>query len=162
MKKLSAILLAFALVFSNVGAIALFDGVDTTVEAKSYKSGKKGFNNSPSSNRIQNDDAGTSGSVNKATTNKNDNTSTTNKNNQAGTTTNKGGFSSGGLMKGLLVGGLAGLLFGSLFADMGLLGNLLGLAINLGAILLVAYLIFKIYFMIKRKNEKEVTENWKR
>lgn len=163
MKKLSAIFLAFALVFSNVGTIVLFDDADTTVEAKRYKSGKKGFSNSPGSsnnNRIQNDDAGTSGSVNKATTNKND--TNTNKNNTTGTATNKGGFSSGGLMKGLLVGGLAGLLFGSLFADMGLLGNLLGLAINLGAILLIAYLIFKIYFMIKRKNEKEVTENWKR
>lgn len=161
MKKLSAIIIAFALVFSNVGTIVLFDDVDTSVEAKRYKSGKKGFSNSPgsSNNRIQNDDAGTGGNVNKATTNKND---STNKNNTAGTTTNKGGFTSGGLMKGLLVGGLAGLLFGSMFADMGLLGNLLGLAINLGAILLIAYLIFKIYFMIKRKNEKEVTENWKR
>ena len=65
-------------------------------------------------------------------------------------------------MKGLLVGGLAGLLLGSLLGDLGFLGNLLGLAINLGAILLIAYLIMKIYFMLKRKHEKEVTEHWRR
>lgn len=156
MKKFSAIVLAFALVFSNVGAVVFHDGGDFTVEAKSYKSGKKGFsgNNGATKNRMTNDDASTNGSVNKATTNKNDNNTST--------STKKGGFSSGGLMKGLMIGGLAGLLFGSLFADMGLLGNLLGLVINLGAILLIAYLIIKIYFMIKRKSEKEVTENWRR
>lgn len=40
MKKLSAMLLAFTLVFSSVGSVILFDGVQTA-EAKSYKSGKK-------------------------------------------------------------------------------------------------------------------------
>lgn len=42
MKKLSAVLLAFALVFSNVGTVVFHDSGDVTVEAKSYKSGKKG------------------------------------------------------------------------------------------------------------------------
>lgn len=41
MKKLSAILLAFALVFSSVGSTILFANDAQTVEAKSYKSGKK-------------------------------------------------------------------------------------------------------------------------
>lgn len=50
MKKLSAILLAFALVFSSVGSTLLFANDAQTVEAKSYKSGKKGFNNSNSNN----------------------------------------------------------------------------------------------------------------
>lgn len=40
MKKLSAILMAFALAFSSVGTVMLVDDVQT-VEAKSYKSGKK-------------------------------------------------------------------------------------------------------------------------
>ncbi|WP_342469410.1 hypothetical protein [Ureibacillus sp. FSL K6-3587] len=156
MKKLSAVLLAFALVFSNVGTVVFHDSGDVTVEAKSYKSGKKGFSGTtfPSKNRVTNDDTNKNNNVNKSTTNQNSN--------KTGTSTTKGGFSSGGLMKGLLVGGLAGLLFGSLFADMGILGSLLGLMINLGAILLIAYLIMKIYFMLKRKNEKEVTEHWRR
>ena len=154
MKKLSAILLAFALVFSNVGTVVLFGDADTAVEAKRYKSGKKGFSNSPGStnnNNVQKNDATTNdNNVNKATNNN------TNKSTNANTN-NKGGFSSGGLMKGFLVGGLAGLLFGSLFADMGVLGSILGLLINVGAIALIAFLIFKIYFMLKRKNEKEVS-----
>jgi len=152
MKKLSAILLAFTLVFSNIGTAILLGDTDTAVEAKRYSSGKKGFKSNPGStnNYIQKNDSTTKDSnVNKATNN--------NSNKSTNTTMNKkGGFSSGGLMKGLMIGGLAGLLFGSLFSDMGVLGNILGLFINLGAILLVAYLIFKIYFMLKRKNEKEV------
>lgn len=41
MKKLSAVLLAFTLVFSSVGSALLFANDAQTVEAKSYKSGKK-------------------------------------------------------------------------------------------------------------------------
>ena len=72
MKKLSAIFIAFALVFSSVGTTLLFDG-EETAEAKRYKSGKKGFNNSPGStnnNNIQKSDkdAGST-STNKATNN---------------------------------------------------------------------------------------------
>lgn len=157
MKKLSAMLLAFALVFSNVGAVVLHDSGDYTVEAKSYKSGKKGFSgtSTPNNNRVTNDDANTNNNtVNKSTTNQKDN--------KAATSTNKTSTNKGGLWKGLLVGGLAGLLFGSLFSNLGILGSILGFMINLGAILLIAYLIMKIYFMLKRKNEKEVTEHWRR
>ncbi|MDM5333693.1 hypothetical protein QUF56_10690 [Ureibacillus composti] len=155
MKKLSAMLLAFTLVFSSVGSVILFDGVQTA-EAKSYKSGKKSFNsNNGSSNNIQNNDNGTgTSSVNKATTNNNNKTTGT-------TTANKGGFFGGGLMKGLFIGGLAGLLFGSLFSDMGLIGNLLGFLINAAAIVFIVFICIKIYQMMKRKKDKEVTDSWK-
>ena len=155
MKKLSAILLAFTLVFSSVGSVILFDGVQTA-EAKSYKSGKKSFNsNNGSSNNIQNNDNGTgTSSVNKATTNNNNKTTGT-------TTANKGGFFGGGLMRGLFIGGLAGLLFGSLFSDMGLIGNLLGFLINAAAIIFIVFICIKIYQMMKRKKDKEVRDSWK-
>ena len=53
MKKLSAILLAFTLVFSSVGTTLLFAEDAQTAEAKSYKSGKKGFSNNNNSSNIQ-------------------------------------------------------------------------------------------------------------
>lgn len=152
MKKLSAILMAFALAFSSVGTVMLVDDVQT-VEAKSYKSGKKSYNNnSGTKNNIQDNNTGTNSTVNKST-------STTNKSTSTAT---KGGFTSGGLMKGLFVGGLAGLLFGSLFSDMGLIGNILGFAINAAAIILIVFICMKIYQMMKRKKDKEVTDSWKR
>ncbi|BDH61720.1 hypothetical protein MTP04_18500 [Lysinibacillus sp. PLM2] len=152
MKKLSvlsAIFLAFTLVFSSVGSVLLL-GDDHVAEAKSYKSGKKGFSSTPGSNNsnIQSKDTNT-------------NSSTVNKNN-TNTTNNGGGFTTGGLMRGLFVGGLAGLLFGSLFSDMGLIGNLLGFAINAIAIVVIIALCVKIYQMITRKKDKEVTEGWKK
>lgn len=152
MKKLSAILMAFALAFSSVGTVMLVDDVQT-VEAKSYKSGKKSYNNNTgTTNNFQDNNTGTNSTVNKST-------STTNK---STSTTTKGGFTSGGLMKGLFVGGLAGLLFGSLFSDMGLIGNILGFAINAAAIILIVFICMKIYQMMKRKKNKEVTDSWKR
>lgn len=152
MKKLSILLsatfLAFTLVFSSVGTVLLFGDDVQTAEAKSYKSGKKGFTSTPKSNNsnIQNKDNNNTSNVNKSNTN----------------TTNKGGFNSGGLMKGLMVGGLAGLLFGSLFSDMGLIGNILGFAINAIAIVVVLALCVKIFQMITRRKDKEVTENWRK
>ena len=154
MKKLAAILIAFTFVFSTVGSAVLFNG-DTVAEAKSYKSGKKSFNNNNSGttnkNNIQ-DSNNSNSNVNKSTNTDKSNT----------TTTNKGGFSAGGLMKGLMIGGLAGLLFGSLFSDMGLIGNILGFAINAAAILLVVFVLIKIFRMIKGKKEKEVTDHWRK
>lgn len=157
MKKLSAIFIAFALVFSSFGTTVLFDG-EETVEAKRYKSGKKSFNSNPGStnnNNIQKSDkdAGST-NTNKATNNNNKSTTDT--------TAKKGGFTAGGLMKGLFIGGLAGLLFGSLFSDMGLIGNILGFMINAAAILFIVFICMKIWQMIKRKNDKEVTETWKK
>ncbi|MFC7686947.1 hypothetical protein [Ureibacillus sp. GCM10028918] len=153
MKKLFAILFAFTLAFSSVGTVMPFFDHVQTVEAKSYKSGKKSYNTSPgtTNNNIRNNDSGTNSTVNKSTT--------TNKSN---TTATKGGFTSGGLMKGLFIGGLAGLLFGSLFSDMGLIGNILGFAINAAAIIFIVFICMKIYQMIKRKKNNEVTDNWKR
>nr|WP_106779000.1 hypothetical protein [Lysinibacillus timonensis] len=153
MKKLtllSAIFLAFTLVFSSVGSSILFND-DQVAEAKSYKSGKKGFSSTPGStnSNIQNKDTNT-------------NTSTVNKTTNNTNTPKGGGFSTGGLMKGLFVGGLAGLLFGSLFADMGLIGNILGFAINALAIVVIIALCVKIFQMITRKKDKEVTESWRK
>lgn len=151
MKKLSAIMLAFALVFSSVGTTLFFANDAQSVEAKSYKSGKKGFSNNNNNNtNIQknNNDATnpTTAKQNNGTTTKKDNTNTASK---------------GGLMKGLMLGGLAGLLFGSLFAGMGMLGNILGLLINVAAIAAIVFFLVKIYQLIKRKKDKEVTETWK-
>ncbi|SOC06327.1 hypothetical protein SAMN05880501_104247 [Ureibacillus xyleni] len=153
MKIVSAILLAFTLAFTSVGTVILQDDVQT-VEAKKYKSGKKSYNSNPgtNNNNIKDNDAGTN--VNKATTTNKNTTGTA-------TTAKKGGFFSGGLMRGLFIGGLAGLLFGSLFADMGLLGNILGFAINAAAIIFIVFLCMKIYQMMKRKKDKEVTDHWR-
>ncbi|MGN7478247.1 hypothetical protein ACTHOQ_10340 [Solibacillus silvestris] len=152
MKKLSAVLLAFALVFSSVGTSLFFANDAQTVEAKSYKSGKKGFSGNNNNTNIQknNNDA------TNPTTAKQNNGTTTKKDN-----TNKASSNKGGLMKGLMLGGLAGLLFGSLFAGMGMLGNILGLLINVAAIAAIVFFLVKIYQLIKRKKEKEVTETWK-
>lgn len=151
MKKLSAVLLAFTLVFSSVGTTILFANDAQSVEAKGYKSGKKGFNSNNNNTNIQknNNDA-----TNPTTTNQNNNT--TKKNDSTTASTNKGG-----LMKGLMLGGLAGLLFGSLFAGMGMLGNILGLLINVAAIAAIVFFLVKIYQLIKRKKDKEVTDTWK-
>lgn len=151
MKKLSAVLLAFALVFSSVGSTLLFVDDAQTVEAKSYKSGKKGFNSNNNSTNIQkNNDDATSPTTAKQ------NNNTTQKDTKAASS------SKGGLMKGLMLGGLAGLLFGSLFAGMGMLGNILGLLVNVAAIAAIVFFLVKIYQLIKRKKEhKEVTDTWK-
>lgn len=151
MKKLAAVFFAFTLVFSSVGGTLFFAG-DTHVEAKSYKSGKKGFSNNKndSNSNIQNKENET-----------NKNSTTNNSTNKTDTTkTSKGGFSAGGLMKGLFIGGLAGMLFGSLFSDLGVLGSILGFLINAGAILLIVFLCIKIYHMVTRKKDKEATQ-WK-
>ena len=146
MKKLSAVLLAFTLVFSSVGSALLFANDAQTVEAKSYKSGKKGFSNNNTNNNntnIQkNNDDATS-----PTTAKNNNTTNKQTDTKA-TSSNKGG-----LMKGLMLGGLAGLLFGSLFGGMGMLGNILGLLINAVAIGAIIFFLVKIFQLIKRKKE---------
>ena len=153
MKKLAAIFLAFTLMFSSVGA-NLFFGEDHQVEAKSYKSGKKGFNSTntnKNNSNIQNKDNNSSTNTNTTTTSKSKNDSTT---------ASKGGFSAGGLMKGLFIGGLAGMLFGSLFGDMGLIGSILGFMINAAAIMIIVFLCVKIYKMMTRKKKKEATDSW--
>ena len=55
----------------------------------------------------------------------------------------------------------AGLLFGSLFGGMGMLGNILGLLVNVAAIVVIVYFLMKIFQLIKRKKDKEVTNTWK-
>jgi len=147
MKKILAAMLTVTLIFSPVGNI-VFQDQPTTVEAKSYKSGKKGFSNNNSTNN------------NSLFQNNKQNSST---NTRSTATTNKsGGFMSSGLMKGLMLGGLAGLLFGGLFSNMGMLGSLLGLAVNVIAIVAVIWIAAKIFSYFTRKNrEKEERKAWK-
>ncbi|WP_445489110.1 hypothetical protein [Niallia sp. 03133] len=136
MKKLFAAFLTLTLLFSPVGSV-IFHDQTSTVEAKSYKSGKKSFNQSNSN---------TNSYFQKKKTN-NTNSSTTSK--------AKKGFFSGGLMRGLMVGGIAGLLFGSLFANMGMLGSLLGFIINIIAIMFVFGIIRKAFSYFKAKKRQE-------
>ena len=145
MKKIVAAILTAALVLAPVSSFVFTDH-QTTVEAKSYKSGKKGFNFNNSSTTNQ------SSFQNKA------DTSTANK---SATTSSTKGFMSGGLMKGLMVGGIAGLLFGSLFANMGLLGSILGLFINIMAIVFVIALIRGVFTFFKNKRKKEEANPWR-
>lgn len=153
MKKFIAVFIAFSVMFSTVGTTILFMD-ENVAEAKSYKSGKKGFN---SNSNIQNNNT-TNSSKTDATTNNNATT-----NNKTADTPkkadSKGGFFSGGLMKGLLIGGLAGLLFGSLFGDMGMLGSILGFAINAIAIAAVVIILIKIVQFFTRKKVKAEDNN---
>ncbi len=137
MKKLFAAFLTVTLLFSPIGS--MIQDQTTTVEAKSYKSGKKSFNQS-------NSNTNTNSFFQKKKTN---NTNTTTKNNT------KKGFFSGGFMRGLMVGGIAGLLFGSLFANMGVLGSILGFIINMIAIVFVIGVIRKIFSYYKNKKRQE-------
>ena len=148
MKKIFAMFIALTVMFSSVGTTILFLD-EPTVEAKSYKSGKKGFNSNNNSN-IQNNNTS---NKNDATTNNNTTNKTTDS--KKADETKKGGFFSGGLMKGLMIGGLAGLLFGSLFADMGMLGSILGFMINAIAIAAVVILCIKLVQFFTRKKEKD-------
>lgn len=151
MKKLAAVFLAFTLIFSSVGS-TLFFGDDHQVEAKGYKSGKKGFKSNNNKSNIQKKEQENNSSV----TNQNN----TNKSKTDTTQTKKGGFTSGGLMKGLFVGGLAGLLFGSLFGNMGILGSILGLLVNAAAIFIIVTLCIKIYQVMTRKKKEEEAKRW--
>lgn len=142
MKKILSAFLTAALIFSPIGTV-VFQDQPTTVEAKGYKSGKKGFNNNNSSTNNNNS----------LFQKKQDNSNSTT--NKSAATKKNGGFFSGGLMKGLMLGGLAGLLFGGLFANMGFLGQILGLFINVLAIIVVIALIRKIFQFFKNKKKEE-------
>lgn len=141
-----AALLSATLIFSAVGTTVLISD-PVSVEAKGYKSGKKGFN---FNNNQQNQ---------KSNIQKKDNDSTAV--NKSNTTTNNKGFTSGGLMRGLFVGGLAGLLFGSLFANMGMLGSILGFMINILGILVLFWLIKKVFISLTKRRDEEPNP-WKR
>ena len=146
MKKILSVLLTAALVFSPVGNV-VFHNDTTTVEAKSYKSGKKSFNRN---NNTTNNNNSSNFQQNKKS----------NTTNNATTTTKRGFFSGGGFMRGLMIGGLAGMLFGGLFANMGFMGDLLGLFINLIAIFVVIALIRKIFSFFK--NNKKDPDPWRK
>ncbi len=148
MKKILSALVALTLIYSPLGSF-VFQDQPTSVEAKGYKSGKRGFNsnigNKNKSNFQQQQKKQDNNVTNKSTT----------------PTTPKGGFLSGGLMKGLMLGGLAGFLFGGLLGGMGMLGSFLGLMINVLAIYVLISIIRKIFVMIKDRKKKE-TDPWQR
>lgn len=145
MKKIFAALFAITLVFSSVGSVAMF-GDDTVAEAKSYKSGKKGFSPNkatPSKSNIKQDNK-------------------QNNKNQSPAANKTANNNKGGLMKGLMMGGLAGLLFGGLFGGMGALGSILGLLVNVAAILLLVGLVFKVWSLLQdRKRKQDEAKQWK-
>lgn len=155
MKKLAAALFAATLAFSTVGPIVV-DHNDTTVEAKSYKSGKRGFNTNGSSNN-------NSLFSNKSNTNTNSNSqvnknSTFNNKSLTNPTTKKGGF-----LKGMMLGGLAGMLFGGMLGHMGAMGNLFGFLVNIIAILVLLMLVMKIFQMFRGNKKREEDRNiWRR
>lgn len=149
MKKLFSALLAATLILTPVGSF-VFQDHSTTVEAKRYKSGKKGFN--MNQNRQQHNQSNFQQKQQQKQQPKN--------NQQMNQNKPKGGLFSGGLMRGLMFGGLAGLLFGSLFANMGILGSLLGLLINVGAIILLITLIRKVFSMLKKQKKREDMNPW--
>lgn len=144
MKKLLTAVLTLGLIFSPVGNVVFHDQT-TTVEAKSYKSGKRSFNTNNS-----NTNTNTNSFFQKKQTN----------NTTANTKSNRGFFSGGGLMRGLMIGGLAGLLFGGLFANMGVLGSILGLIVNVLAIVILISVIRKIFVYFKKKKREEA-DNWR-
>lgn len=146
MKKILSVLLTAALVFSPVGNVVFHDNT-TTVEAKSYKSGKKSFN--------RNNNTTNNNNFSNFQQNKKANTT-----NNSATATKRGFFSGGGFMRGLMIGGLAGMLFGGLFANMGFMGDILGLFINLIAIFVVIALIRKIFSFFK--NNKKDPNPWRK
>jgi len=139
LKKIMAALLSVTLLFSSVGIVAFHDPI--SVEAKGYKSGKKSFNFQPNQQKQNNNFQ------------KKSNDSTTV--NKSATKPATKGFSSGGFMRGLFFGGLAGLLFGGLIANMGALGSIFGLAINILGILLVFWLIKKVFISLTKKRNEE-------
>ncbi|WP_405097230.1 hypothetical protein [Oceanobacillus sp. FSL H7-0719] len=147
MKKIIAALFTIALVFSPIGDYVFQDQGTTTVEAKSYKSGKRSF--SPSGGINSNNNNNSLFQKNKK------DSSSYNKSAAKQNTNNKGGFMSGGLMKGLMLGGLAGLLFGGLLGNMGILGSMLGLLVNGLAIIFLVSVAMRIYQFFKKKKKEE-------
>lgn len=146
MKKLMTAVLAAAIAFTPVGGV-VFHEEASVVSAKSYKSGKKSFNqnnNSPSIN--QQKDTQTN-SFSKKTTKDSTNTAAKSK--------------TGSIMKGLLFGGLAGLMLGGLLANLGSLGAIIGLLINVLAIVVLISVIRKIFTHFKKKREEEKMNSWR-
>lgn len=127
MKKIITALVTAMLLFATPVGNFIVQDQPVTVEAKGFK-GKRGGSGITNYQKKQN---------------VNQNRSTYN--NQSTTKPRTGGF-----MRGLIAGGLAGLLFGSLLAQWGILGSLLGLLINVGAILVIVWLVVKLFKRMNR------------
>lgn len=144
LKKIITAFITATLIFGPIGTY-IFHDQPTTVDARGYKSGIKGFNfnnkNNPShfQNKKQN-----SYQNNRSYANPN----------------KKNRFMSGGLMKGLMLGGLAGLLFGGLLGHLGIFGAMMGFIINILALIVLIAIISKIVSLFKRK-KREDTNPWR-
>ena len=145
LKKLLALVVAFAFVFAP-GALV---GIDDHADAKrGYKSGIKSFNQTPTKPPASTNSNST---INKQQAP----TSNTMKSPATAANASKGGF-----MKGLLYGGLAGLLLGGLFGNMGALGAILGLLINALAIAFVVMLIVKAFTYFRDQKREKDKKAW--
>ncbi|MFD2208565.1 hypothetical protein ACFSMW_02475 [Virgibacillus halophilus] len=144
MKKILAAFITAALVFGPIGA-SIFQDQTTHVDARGYKSGKRGFNYNNNFNKNNN------GSFfqNKKQNSVKNNRSTMN-------TNKKGNFMSSRFMKGMMLGGLAGLIFGGFLGHMGILGSMLGLMINVLAIFIFITILGKIISLFKRKKKENI------
>ncbi|MDN3956872.1 hypothetical protein [Sporolactobacillus laevolacticus] len=146
MKKIMAVFLALALIFTPAGNF-VFHQTDQQVSAKGYRSGVKSFQ----SNR----GSGTNSFFgNRQNRTQNSRTATTSRN-----------FTGGSFMRGMIFGGLSGLLFGSLLSHFGGFGMMAGFLINIIAILVVLALIRYLITSFtnrSRRNRSEDSNPWKR
>lgn len=144
MKKLLAAILSISIVFTPVGSF-VFDGHDNVVSAKSYKSGKRSFNPSPSS-PSQYKKTETNSFTKKSTNSKSFSDS----------------YKKGGFMRGLLYGGIAGMLLGGLLGNLGPFGAVIGFLINFLAIVVLILLIRGIFRMLNNKRREQEEYPWRR
>lgn len=127
-KKIITAILTITIMFSPVGNSLVKD--HPTVSAKGYKSGVKKFKSGSSYQKKQNQ------IVNKKSNYYNNKNTTTTKNR--------------GFMKGMLYGGLAGFLLGGLINNLGPLGAILGFGINIIGLLILFFIIRRIFTSMRR------------
>lgn len=141
-KLFAAAILMFSIAFTPVGSF-VYDGNDHVASAKSYKSGKRSFNNNnnPPSSNFQN---------------KRDN------NVKSNNSFTKSVQKRGGLMRGILYGGIAGLLLGGLLGNLGAFGAVIGFLINFLAIFVIISLAMRIFRMLKNKRREQEDNQWRR
>ncbi|RFU66575.1 hypothetical protein [Peribacillus glennii] len=140
-KIFAAAILMFSIAFTPVGSV-VFDGHDNVASAKSYKSGKRGFNNNNPSSNFQN--------------RQNNNVKRSND-----------GFTKsvqkrGGFMRGMLFGGLAGLMLGGLLGNLGAFGAVIGFLINFIAIIVLIALIRGVFRMLSKNRRRQDDNQWRR
>lgn len=153
MKKILSALIVLTFILSPItpiGSVFVQDHVHK-VEARGYKSVRRGFTPTPKRNNQQP----------KRDNNQNNYNKSTNKSTNANT--KKRGFFSGGLARGLMIGGLAGLLFGGFLGNMGAFGSFLGLLINIIAIMFIINIGISIFKSMRanRHRTREDANHWR-